>query len=511
MILNYLFAKNGKLNYYYKENQEDTEYTLTQYDVKFYVCDTLKTIALRNKIETTIEDKSSFAWGNAVCNIYAYKNGTKETLDAPVLELASNSYDKYSIKVTNGNNKTVTFNSQDLDGTLTIEKDTSQTFEIEWGGDTVTSHTVTGYFSAQNCKDSEYASLSVTRPTKTKLSAPDIQVHTNTNYLLGLRYYNQNSISVTMYINGTAYSIGGSEYKDIEQKWSTIGADTFTASAYCTASGYSDSDITTETYTRPALIQLEAPTLGSVSSSYEYVLIKVTNPNSVECEVYDNGVKMGTVSANSSMTYTIYFTSSTYNASVLLSADTTQYKESSATTKTYYRPSLPEITYGPSISISTNTSSSVTFNVSNKNSYSVTFSTNGLTIGANSTAQVSHTWGSSESTYTLRGYFYKSGYEDSTYGSASATKPTTTQLTAPSLSYTTKTVLGTIRYVLTIKNYNSVACTYTLTGDSQESGTVSANGSATVYFDYGSSYTVGCYLLASGYAQSKETSLTFGG
>ncbi len=510
MILNYLFAKNGKLNYYFKENQEDTEYTLTQSDVKFYVCDTVKTIALRNGITTTIEDKSSFMWGNAVCNIYAYKNGAKEELSAPFLTVDSNTYSSYSILVTNPNNKTVSFYSQDLDGTLTIEKDSSQTFSIEWGGETITTHTVTGYFAAQNCKDSAYGSVIVTRPAKPKLTAPDIQEHVNTNYQLGLRYVNQNSIAVTMYINGTAYSIGANEYEDITQKWSAIGSDSFTASAYCVADGYANSDTTSETYSRPEKTKLTAPTLSEFYSCYEYVTIRVTNPNNVKCDVYDNTVKMGSVDANSTFNYNIYWSSSTYNASVLLSADTTQYIESSTTQKTFYRPSLPEIYNDPVITVSTNTTSSVTFNVKNLNSYSVTFSANGLTIGASSTAQVSHSWGSSESTYTLKGYFYKTGYEDSGYGSATATKPTITKLTAPSLSYSTKTVLGTIRYVLTIRNYNSVSCTYTLRGDSQSSGTVSANGTASVYFDYGSSYSVKCYLSASGYLDSSESSITFG-
>ena len=337
----------------------------------------------------------------------------------PVITLSSNSYTSYTVIVTNNNLYTVAFYSQDLDGALNISSGSSKSFTISWGT-TSTSHTVSGYFSAYDYYDSDYGTLSVTRPDKPTLTAPSIEEHTNTYTQLGLRYKNNASVKVTMTIDGTSYTISSGGYKDIIYSW--YSATTMTKSCTVSADNY-NSNSASETFTRPSLPKLAAPTLDIMSNTYEAVIFTVYNPNSVSADVYDTGGNciISQLSPYSDQQYGKYYTGTAYTLSCYFMGDSTTCLDSSLSSLTATRPSKPTLS-APQITYTQGTGTYKTkylVNVYNPNSVACTLNYSGTDITSDShsiSAKGNYGWYVDViTTYTSRTYkatLSASGYDD---------------------------------------------------------------------------------------------------
>ena len=337
----------------------------------------------------------------------------------PVITLSSNSYTSYTVIVTNNNLYTVAFYSQDLDGALNISSGSSKSFTISWGT-SATSHTVSGYFSAYNYYDSDYGTLSVTRPDKPTLTAPSIEEHTNTYTQLGLRYKNNASVKVTMTIDGTSYTISSGGYKDIIYSW--YSATTMTKSCTVSADNY-NSNSASETFTRPSLPKLTAPTLDIMSNTYEAVIFTVYNPNSVSADVYDTGGNciISQLSPYSDQQYGKYYTGTAYTLSCYFMGDSTTCLDSSLSSLTATRPSKPTLS-APQITYTQGTGTYKTkylVNVYNPNSVACTLNYSGTDITSDShsiSAKGNYGWYVDVlTTYTSRTYkatLSASGYDD---------------------------------------------------------------------------------------------------
>ena len=336
----------------------------------------------------------------------------------PVITLSSNSYTSYTVIVTNNNLYTVSFYSQDFDGALTISSGSSKSFTISWGT-SATSHTVSGYFSATNYYDSDYGTLSVTRPSKPTLTAPSIEEHTNTYTQLGLRYKNNASVTVTMVIDGTSYTVKSLEYKDITYSWYT--ATTMTKSCTVSADNY-NSNSASETFTRPSLPKLTAPTLSINNNTYDNVQFSIYNPNSTTCSLYDtSGTLLMTLGAYKSDNLTYTYTGTSKTLSCYFMGDSTTCLDSSLSSLTATRPSKPTLS-APQITYTQGTGTYKTkylVNVYNPNSVACTLNYSGTDITSDShsiSAKGNYGWYVDVlTTYTSRTYkatLSASGYDD---------------------------------------------------------------------------------------------------
>lgn len=335
----------------------------------------------------------------------------------PVITLSSNSYTSYTVIVTNNNSFAVTFYSQDLDGALTLKSGASNSFTIDWGT-SATSHTVSGYFASSYYYDSDYGTLSVTRPSKPTLTAPSIEEHTNTYTQLGLRYKNNASVTVTMVIDGTSYTVKSYEYKDITYSW--YSATTMTKSCTVSADNY-NSNSASETFTRPSLPKLTAPTLSINNNTYDDVQFSIYNPNSTSCSCYDtSGTLLMTLGAYKSDNLTYTYTGTSKTLSCYFMGDSTTCLDSSLSSITATRPEKPTLS-APQMSYSQGTGTYKTkymVKISNPNNFNVSCTESGsdidtytVNINANSFTYF-YVDVLSTTSRTYKAVFSKSGYDD---------------------------------------------------------------------------------------------------
>lgn len=312
---------------------------------------------------------------------------------SPVISISNNTYTGYTVLVQNPNAYTCTFYSQDLDGSLTITSGSFKSFSVSWSS-TQTSHTVSGYFSATDHYDSDTGySESATRPSKPTLSKPSIEEHSNTYTQLGLRYVNNASVTVTMTIDGTDYTVASGGYKDILYSWYSYS--TMTKSCTVSADNY-NSNSASETFTRPSLPKLTAPSLSINNNTYDNVQFNIYNPNSTSCSCYDTGGNLlTTIDAYKSDDITYTYTGNSKTLSCYFMGDSTTCLDSSLSSITASRPDKPVLSapimsyakgtgvyktkYKVTISNGNSTNVSCTYSGPDVDSYTVNINANSYT------------------------------------------------------------------------------------------------------------------------------------
>lgn len=238
---------------------------------------------------------------------------------------------------------------------------------------------------------------------------------------------------------------------------------------------YDDSDVSSRTFFRRILT---APTITMQSSTLTSFTIKVYNPNATSVNASDLEGTIKSISRFSSTTFTYSWEGSSQTVNITLSKS--NYTSASAS-ETFTRPI--ELS-APTYTEVTNTTDRLTFTVTNPSSNDATFSYNSTVIAAGKSMTINHSWKSSESSWSISGYFYN-GYDiKSDTSSATFTKPSipTIQLVAPTISYTQTTIAGVAKYAVTITNLNSVDVTMNISGATTSTQTVST--SYTFYIDY---------------------------
>ena len=273
-------------------------------------------------------------------------------------------------------------------------------------------------------------------------------------------------------------------------------------------------------YTYGSVYQLSSPTITEYSQNYDEFTVKIYNPNDMTCVFYLTGGSTYYINAGES----VYITSSWDKASTeeesktisgyLGASDCTDSSSSSCTVDkdVYVKPTID---YSPSFSTQNNTYTQYTYRVTNNNDYDVYYysqdESSSVYISAGSYVEFDGSWSydsyTSESK-TVAGYFYKSGYTDSSVKRYTINKPTETKSTCPSPSISING--NSYQYVeFAVTNPNTIYG-FTFYYDSGSSS-VSVGAGKTVYIQKsysGSSMTLSGYFAKSGWYDSSTVSKT---
>ena len=213
------------------------------------------------------KDQTTGYTNSSVAHV-SFTRPTKTKLTAPTLTVVNNSYDSYSVKITNPNDVAVTFYSQDLSsgygGSVDISANSSTEVDLDWSL-TATSHTVKGYLSASGYNDSDNGSVTATRPSEPQ-------------YVLTVNYYVSGVASGTKY-----YDVGGSSVVYISTYKISITNATFSYSDPSSNFAMNNSNKTLNMY---YIEKLKSPTFEEGNRDFYRYSVYVTNPNDVDCDFY---------------------------------------------------------------------------------------------------------------------------------------------------------------------------------------------------------------------------------
>ena len=506
-------TSSGKLNATgYKDSADSAEvtfdrpaepiYTLTvNYYVsnvpsgtKYYEVGGSKTVAISDYKETITRAtfKSSDPSSDFLMN---YQNQTLNMyytgkLFAPDMAEGENTYTSYKVLVTNNNDVTVTFISQNL-GAETVEIEPYATYELDfdWAFGS-TSSIIKGYFSATNYDNSNLTSISITRPSMEGLIQPTLSVLNESSTDFDLKIVNSNEVEVNFYYgySSSSTTFGGTISKGSN---TTINIPKTTNKTIYVQFIYDDftSENSIEIPYLTPTTQLKAPTitLNSEKTSNTMYYYYIANTNNQSVSVYINGVQQSTnLGANETKEYSGSWTSSQTSITIVSKLGTlsSAYTDSNESSLTISRPKikLPN----PKITSKTNNYSTYSFNFTNTSSlYSVQPFFNGSSQGSvldpSGSRDYSFTWGTGETSKTFTCYAMPTNtaqFSQSDPVSLTITRPATLNL--PEI---TTVVQSTTAITLTVKNYNDTAVLW-LVDNVQQSGAISAQSTATYTYTW---------------------------
>ena len=453
--------------------------------------------------ETIIEDgvtytlKSATSGGSTSLATYE-QSATK--LTEPTLEEGQNTYDRYEINITNPNDVTCQFYSQDLSeygGSVDIEAGATYSLTLTWGT-TESSHTAKGYFSANGYKDSENDTLTITRPAET-------------TYTLTVNYYVSNVPSGTKY-----YEIGGSQLVKISDYKISVDNASYSTSDPSEDFGMNNKNQTLNMY---YIGKLTAPILEEKNKDFNQYTIDVTNPNDVTCDFYSKELiddYGGSVTIEAGATFEMELTWGSGSTSHVVSGylGASGYNNSNMQTITVERPTISSL-FNPILSIESETTNDFVLRVRNSNEvvikwywgYSSNPTTYAGTISADSTDTLTIT------KTTNKTIFVKFIYEDlSSQNSTSVPYiEETTQLSRPIITLNSEKTTSNV-YYYSIKNENAVEVSVYINGVVQSK--YLEGGSETEYHGSWASGQTSITItsqfgtLSSSYSDSLTSSLT---
>lgn len=386
----------------------------------------------------------------------SFTRPTITQLTAPTLTEENNSYDSYSVKVTNPNSVAVTFYSQDLisdyGGSVDISANSSTEITLSWGT-TATSHTVKGYLSANGYKDSSNGSVTVYRPAETQ-------------YTLTVNYYISGVASGTKY-----YDLGGSSLVNISTYKETISGSVF---SYSDPSSNFSMDNKNQTLNMYYLKKLTSATLTEGNKDFYQYDVSIYNPNDVDCDFYSQDLSDygGSVIVEAKQTKTITLSwgvgSTSHTFSGYLSA--TNYTDSTTNSITIDRPSITSLVK-PTLAVQNELTSEFDLWVYNSNEVEVKWyygytsspTTYGGTISKESSSTITLAKNTSKTIYVKFVYEDLSSQESKTIPYIEPT----TQLKAPTITLNDEKTTNAV-YYYTIKNTNDIATSVYINGVKQE-------------------------------------------
>lgn len=340
-----------------------------------------------------------------------------------------------------------------------------------------------------------------------QLTAPVAKLVDSYNGYCTFTITNNNDVEVQLYNYTTLLgSISANSSKNFD--FNGTNGMTNTAKIHFEASNHLDSDEVTFNYVPTSPPQLTAGT-ATVQANFDgYSVIRFTNPNAVDVNLFVNGVNRGIIKSNSYLDVNVNGTnSSTNTASYYLSANG---YTSSTTKQVSFVPSPPKLEAPTSRFISSHNGYCI-IEITNSNDTAVTlfnYETNMGTIDANSKKEFRFN-GSNGFTNTAIVYFSASGYRNSDEYSFNyvPSSPIIPQLIAPRLGSLTSQGSGYIERE--IFNDNSVEVT--LYNGIAELGKIQPDSSSIFRFNgtSGMTNTAIIHFEAPDYSNSDEVSFNF--
>ncbi len=321
------------------------------------------------------------------------------------------------------------------------------------------------------------------------------------------------------YLHETTYSKTTTTVKGYVVDTETTFFKRNSSSNNVTSKSFSYSSGTATRYSYGSKYQLSKPVINVNNNTYTQCTIKVYNPNPVAVTYYDKDVNTsgytdiaayGTITYNYAWSGGIYDTEShTFQGYVSAYQCYDSSYDSETVSKPYdVKPTLTK----PSITILNNTNYSFTVRYTNNASTSVTMYTyNGtFSLSSGGTKDYLVTW--STSSVSLYAWASKTNYNDSDTVRTTVTRPAKTTLDDPIISLNNNTYT---QCTISVKNPNSVACTY-YDNDVNSSGHTEIGAGKTITYNYAWSkgqyetetHTFQGYLSSSGYTDSGASRLS---
>lgn len=273
-----------------------------------------------------------------------------------------------------------------------------------------------------------------------ELTSPTITEYSQNYDEFTVKVYNPNDVSCTFYsqnlADGQTYDIDSKKYITLTFSWDKASTEeeSKTITGYfesnnCTGSSTSSCTIDKDVYVKPSIDY--NPVFSTTSNDYNSCTYKVTNNNSYGVYYTSQDLSQdyyiesgGYVLFDYTWSYDEYTSESHTFAGYFIKSG---YTDTSVVRYTINKPTETKSTCPtPSISINGNSYTYAEFAVTNTNTiYGFTFyydnGSSSVSVGAGKTVYIQKSY--SGSSITLRGYFAKSGWYDSSVVSKTATRP----------------------------------------------------------------------------------------
>ena len=421
-------------------------------------------------------------------------------LTAPTLTLANNTYQNYTIQVSNPNDIMVTYYPQEVgydeQEQIVIAANSTKTYTKTWSA-TATSANAIGYLGASGYKNSANSDeLTFDRPSEPI-------------YTLTVNYYISNVPSGTKY-----YEVGGSKTVAINDYKESITRATFINSDPSSDFLMDYKNQTLNMYYKGKLLAPEIT--ESDETTYDTYVALVKNNNDVAVTLISQNLGTETVSIEPNATYELKadwgFGETSTTVKGYFSA--TSYDNSNLTSISIDRPSMEELDI-PTLAVLNETSTDFDLKITNTNEVEVNFyygyssssTTFGGTIakGGNTTINLPKTTNKTIYVQFIYDSFTSENNADIPYLTP------TTQLSAPTITLNSDKTTNTI-YAYYIYNTNNQSVSVYINGV-QQSVNLGANETKEYSGSWTSSQTSITIVskfgtLSSSYTDSNESSLT---